>query len=69
MKCQSLTYVKVSNQMTSLDDDCKFQSIKDLVPGTTRFNEVYGDCFISGESTVKNWRRHKHACATNLMPL
>lgn len=40
--------VKVTNQTHSIEDGCEFQEIKGIVPGSAQFNQVYGDCYISG---------------------
>lgn len=40
--------VKVVNQTQSLEDGCLFQPIDDVVAGSAHFNQVYGDCYISG---------------------
>ncbi|MCJ1394184.1 hypothetical protein MMC18_007062 [Xylographa bjoerkii] len=40
--------VKVVNQTTIIDDDAEFQLLDGIVPGSARFNEVYGDSYISG---------------------
>ncbi|KAF2793408.1 hypothetical protein K505DRAFT_417828 [Melanomma pulvis-pyrius CBS 109.77] len=40
--------VKVVNQTQSLEDGCLFQPIDDVVAGSSHFNQVYGDCYISG---------------------
>ncbi|KAF2811813.1 uncharacterized protein BDZ99DRAFT_569774 [Mytilinidion resinicola] len=40
--------VKVVNQTTTLVDTCKFKPIQGVLPGSQKFNECFGDCFISG---------------------
>ena len=43
---------KVINQTTTIEDDATFQPMKGVVPGSPRFNEIYGDSYISGESLI-----------------
>ncbi|EON70064.1 hypothetical protein W97_09330 [Coniosporium apollinis CBS 100218] len=38
----------VVNQTTTLTDSCRFKPIERMLPDSPRFNEVYGDCYISG---------------------
>ena len=33
----------------TVEEDCQFQKVDGLLPGTTQFNDVYGDCYISGK--------------------
>ncbi|KAH8662562.1 hypothetical protein BX600DRAFT_399566, partial [Xylariales sp. PMI_506] len=40
--------VKVTNQTTIIKDNAEFQKIEGIEPGTTLFNESYGDSYISG---------------------
>ncbi|MCJ1379492.1 hypothetical protein MMC17_002593 [Xylographa soralifera] len=40
--------VKVVNQTTILTENVIFQATKDVAAFSPRFNEIYGDCYISG---------------------
>ncbi|KAI7192418.1 hypothetical protein KC363_g3336 [Hortaea werneckii] len=40
--------VKVVNQTTIVDETATFQPVKGILPGSTDFNERFGDCYISG---------------------
>ncbi|KAF2839890.1 hypothetical protein M501DRAFT_1003380 [Patellaria atrata CBS 101060] len=40
--------VKVVNETVSIPDGCKFLELKNVLPGSSKFNEIYGDCYISG---------------------
>lgn len=40
--------VKVVNQTQTLEDGCEFQAMDGVPFGTDQFNQVYGDCYISG---------------------
>lgn len=40
--------VKVVNQTQTLEDGCKFNAMEGVPFGTDQFNQIYGDCFISG---------------------
>ncbi|KAH7118724.1 hypothetical protein B0J11DRAFT_508827 [Dendryphion nanum] len=44
----AIVSVKVVNQTTTLVDDCKFKPIPSIKPNSPNFNDVYGDCYISG---------------------
>ncbi|KAF1994444.1 hypothetical protein P154DRAFT_476000 [Amniculicola lignicola CBS 123094] len=44
----AIVSVKVVNQTTTLLEDCKFKPINNIKPGSSRFNDIYGDCYISG---------------------
>lgn len=39
---------QVQNQTTTLSEKNNFSKIDGIVPNSTRFNEIYGDSFISG---------------------
>lgn len=40
--------VQVTNQTVTVNTGAAFQPITGISPGTARFNETYGDCYISG---------------------
>ncbi|KAI6826177.1 hypothetical protein KC332_g8113 [Hortaea werneckii] len=39
---------QVVNQTTIVDETATFQPVKGILPGSTDFNERFGDCYISG---------------------
>ncbi len=44
--------VQVINQTTSLKDSAEFQALEGIMPGSTEFNDAFGDCYISGKPTT-----------------
>ncbi|KAH6664290.1 hypothetical protein B0J14DRAFT_682520 [Halenospora varia] len=44
----AIVSVRVVNQTTSVITRCQFKGLRGYVPGTPKFNEVFGDCYISG---------------------
>jgi hypothetical protein len=44
----AIVSVKVVNQTTIIDDTCTFNSIQGVNPGSTAFNDAFGDTYISG---------------------
>lgn len=40
--------VQVINQTTCINDKAEFQPLKDINPGSSAFNDCFGDCYISG---------------------
>ena len=40
------------NQTTTLKSNSQFLPIDGVMAGTTRFNDIYGDCYISGADAV-----------------
>ncbi|PSK46445.1 hypothetical protein B9Z65_5413 [Elsinoe australis] len=40
--------VKVVNQTETIDDNCEFQGIDGVEPGKSAFNDILGNCYISG---------------------
>lgn len=41
--------VQVVNQTMVLRDSAQFNPMVGYSPGTSKFNDAYGDCYISGQ--------------------
>ncbi|KAI0125241.1 hypothetical protein BJ170DRAFT_598063 [Xylariales sp. AK1849] len=44
----AIVSVRVINQTTAATDNCVFKGIEGVPPGSSKFNDIYGDCYISG---------------------
>jgi hypothetical protein len=40
---------QVVNHTLVVKDDAEFRAMYDIMPGTQRFNDTFGDCYISGK--------------------
>lgn len=60
----AIVSVRVINQTTSAQTGCEFRGLRGYIPGTARFNEVYGDCYISGEESHRlvDYKRANTRC-------
>lgn len=50
--------VKVVNQTLIVKDDAEFCAMYGVQPGTQRFNDTFGDCYISGKQCIIPVARH-----------